>query len=74
MSFAGSSDNLPRNHDYNDQAMYAPSVYVAIIRVPLVNITKFISNKLAAIDNLPQAIPVLDGHSPIVDNLILINV
>ena len=39
-----------------------------------INTKKFTSNKLAAFDSLPQAVPILESNTPTVEEPILIDV
>ena len=71
--FAGSSDVLSWNHDDNDPTLDGTQVDFAIVQVLCINTTKFTSNDLAVINELPRAVPILDDDTPAVDDPILID-
>ena len=74
MPFAGSSNVLPWNHDNDDPALDGAQIDIQTVQVLQINTTKFISYELAAIDSLPQAVPILDDNTPTVEDSILIDV
>ena len=53
MSFAGSSDVLPWNHNNDDPAIDGPQVDIQTVQVLRIDTTNFTSNELSAIDSLP---------------------
>ena len=53
MSFAGSSDVLPWNRKGDDQTLDGAQVDLATVKILRINTTKFTSDELAAINDLP---------------------
>ena len=74
MPFTGSSDVLPWNCNDDNPAIDIPQVAIQEVKVLRINTKKFTSDELAAYDDLPQAVPILDSNTPTVDEPILIDV
>ena len=73
MSFAGSSDVLPWNHNDGDLTLDGAQVDIQTVQVHCINTRKFSSNKLAANDNLPQPVHIIDVDTLTIDDPILID-
>ena len=74
MPFVASFGVLSWSHDNDYPILDGTPVDIQTVQALRINTSKFSSNELAAIDNLPQAIPIFDDNTPAVDDPILIDV
>ena len=74
LPFTGSSDVLPWNYYDDNPAIDTPRAAIQEVKVLRINTEKFTSDELAANDDLPQAVPILDSNTPTVEEPVLIDV
>ena len=72
MPFIASSDVLSWKHNDDDLTLDSTPVDIQIVQLLCIDTSKFSSDELATIDNLPQAVPILDEDTPVVNEPILI--